>query len=880
MTSSEIREAFLRFFEGHGHTRVASSSLIPHGDPTLLFANAGMNQFKKAFLGEEVRPYSRAASCQKCVRAGGKHNDLENVGFTARHHTFFEMLGNFSFGDYFKEGAIEMAWEFLTRDCRLPPDQLWATVYYEDEEAARLWEKIAGLPPARIVGLGEKDNFWAMGDTGPCGPCSEILIDQGEAMACGPDCGIGKCECDRYLEIWNNVFMQFNRTPDGAQNPLPKPSIDTGMGLERLCAVIQGVKSNFDSDLLRPVIARVEELAGRPYGPNPQENVAFRVIADHSRATTFLIADGVLPSNEGRGYVLRRIMRRAIRFGRVLNLKSPFLTRVGDKVVELMGDVYPELRSARQFLEQVVSGEEERFADTLDHGLKLLAEELGTLKAKKKEVLPGEVAFKLYDTYGFPLDLVQDALKEENLGLDVEGFEAHMRRQREASRQAWKGGLGEEIPPVYQELAGWEPTKFLGYDALQADSAILALILHDDHSEEAKAGTEVEVVTGATPFYGETGGQVGDTGWITGPGYKLRVTDTQRLPNDLIVHQGKVEEGVVKVNDPAVLSVDAERRRQIERHHTATHILQAVLQKHLGSHVKQSGSLVAPERLRFDFTHFQAISAQELEEMEHDLNAAIAENLAMETKRMPLAQALESGTMALFEEKYGDEVRVVAIPGLSRELCGGTHVHRTGDLGLCKITSEASVAAGIRRLEAVCGPAAIHLMQEMARELDQAAGLLKGSRGDVLSRIEKLLKRQKELEKEVEALKGRLATAQAKDLMEEMREVDGVKVLALEVDAADPKSLREYAVKFLDRLKSGIVVLGSAAGAKAMLIALVSKDLTKRFPAGEIIKELAPIVGGSGGGKPDMAQAGGPDKAKIAAALQQAYEVVGKKAKQ
>jgi alanyl-tRNA synthetase len=879
MTSREIREAFLRFFERHGHTRVASSSLIPQGDPTLLFANAGMNQFKKTFLGEEARPYTRAASCQKCVRAGGKHNDLENVGFTARHHTFFEMLGNFSFGDYFKEGAIEMAWELLTRDYKLPPERLWATVYHEDEEAARLWEKIAGLPRERIVGLGEKDNFWAMGDTGPCGPCSEILLDQGEAMACGPDCGIGKCECDRYLEIWNNVFMQFNRAQDGALNPLPKPSIDTGMGLERLCAVIQGVKSNFDTDLLRPIIARVEELSGRAYGREAQENVAFRVIADHARATTFLIADGVLPSNEGRGYVLRRIMRRALRFGRILNLKTPFLPKVSEKVVELMGEVYPELPGARAILAQVVTNEEERFADTLDHGLKLLAEELEAMKAKKREVLPGEVAFKLYDTYGFPLDLVQDALKEEGLGLDLEGFEAHMRRQREASRQSWRGGLGEEVPPVYQELAEWEPTKFLGYETLKADSTILALIRHDTHGTQAAAGEEVEVITGATPFYGETGGQVGDSGWITGPGYKLKVTNTQRLPNDLMVHQGVVEEGVVKVNDPAVLSVDAERRRQIERHHTATHILQAVLQKHLGDHVKQSGSLVAPERLRFDFTHFQAISAQELEQIEHDLNAAIAENIAMETKRMALAQALESGTMALFEEKYGDEVRVVAIPGLSRELCGGTHVSRTGDLGLCKITSEASVAAGIRRLEAVCGPAAIHLMQEMTRELDQAAGLLKGSRGDLLGRLEKLLKRQKELEKEVEALKGRLASAQAKDLLEEVRDIDGVKVLALEVQAADPKSLREYAVKFQDRLKSGIVVLGSAAAEKAMLIAMVSKDLTKRFPAGEIIRELAPVVGGSGGGKPDMAQAGGPDKAKIPAALKQAYDVVARRAK-
>jgi len=879
MTSREIREAFLHFFEGRGHTRVASSSLIPQGDPTLLFANAGMNQFKKVFLGEEVRPYTRAASCQKCVRAGGKHNDLENVGFTARHHTFFEMLGNFSFGDYFKEGAIEMAWDLLTRVYKLPAERLWATVYHEDEEAARLWEKIAGLPPERIVGLGEKDNFWAMGDTGPCGPCSEILIDQGEAMACGPDCGIGKCECDRYLEIWNNVFMQFNRSADGVLNPLPKPSIDTGMGLERLCAVIQGVTSNFDTDLLRPVIGRVEELSGRAYGRDAHENVAFRVIADHARATTFLIADGILPSNEGRGYVLRRIMRRALRFGRILNLKTPFLPRVSEKVVGMLGEVYPELKAARPMLAQVITNEEERFADTLDHGLKLLAEELAALQAKKETVLPGEVAFKLYDTYGFPLDLVQDALKEEGLALDYEGYEAQMGRQREASRQSWRGGLGEELPQVYQELSGWEPTKFLGYDTLEADSAILALIRHDTHGAQAAAGEEVEVVTGASPFYGETGGQAGDTGWISGPGYKLKVTNTQRLPNDLIVHQGVVEEGVIKVNDPAVLSVDGERRRQIARHHTATHILQAVLRKHLGDHVKQSGSLVAPERLRFDFTHFQAISAQELEQMEHDLNAAVAENQPVETRRMALAQALESGTMALFEEKYGDEVRVVAIPGLSRELCGGTHVTRTGDLGLCKITSEASVAAGIRRVEAVCGPAAVNLMQEMTRELDQAAGLLKGGRGDLLGRLEKVLKRQKELEKEVETLKSRLASAQAGDLLEQVRDIEGVKVLALKVDVSDPKGLREFAVKLQDRLKSGIVILGTAVGDKAMLIALVSKDLTKRFPAGEIIRELAPIVGGSGGGKPDLAQAGGPDQDKIPAALEQAYEVVAKKAK-
>ncbi len=879
MTSREIRETFLRFFESQGHTRVSSSSLVPAGDPTLLFTNAGMVQFKKVFLGEDPRPYTRAASSQKCVRAGGKHNDLENVGFTARHHTFFEMLGNFSFGDYFKEGAIEMAWELLTRHYNLPADKLWATVFREDEEAARLWEKIAGLPPARIIGMGEKDNFWAMGDTGPCGPCSEILIDQGEAMSCGPECGIGKCECDRYLEIWNLVFMQYNRTADGVLHPLPKPSIDTGMGLERLCAVIQGVKSNFDCDLLRPVIAGLEALAGQAYGASDTQNVPFRVIADHSRATAFLIADGVLPSNEGRGYVLRRIMRRAIRFGRLLNLPTPFLSKVCDRVVEHMGEIYPELRQMHHIMTQIVTGEEERFADTLDYGLKLLGEELDYLKSHSLKILPGEVAFKLYDTYGFPLDLVQDTLREQDLVLDLEGFEEHMRAQREASRQSWKGGPGEEIPLVYQELAEWPPTQFLGYEAMEGDSTILALIVESGHNSQAEAGEEVEVVTGATPFYGESGGQVGDTGLISGDGWRIGVFNTQKLPNDLIVHQGKVESGIVHVNDPAHLAVDAARRRRIMRHHTATHLLQAVLRRHLGDHVKQSGSLVDPERLRFDFTHYQAITPEELESIELDLNEAVAANLPVHTDKMSMTEALEHGATALFEEKYGEEVRVVAVPGVSQELCGGTHVERTGDLGLCKVTSEASIAAGIRRIEAVCGVEAVRLTQEQARELDQAATLLKGSRGDVLNRLEKTLERQKKLEKEVAALKGRLAAAQARDLLDRVRRVDGIPVLALKVEAADPKSLRDYAVKFQDKLKSGIVVLGSDAADKAMLIALVSKDLTKRFPAGEIIKAIAPIVGGSGGGRPDMAQAGGPDKEKLPAALEQAYEVIAQKAK-
>ena len=880
MDSRTIRETFLRFFESRGHTRVFSSSLVPAGDPTLLFTNAGMVQFKKVFLGEDPRPYTRAASCQKCVRAGGKHNDLENVGFTARHHTFFEMLGNFSFGDYFKEEAIEMAWELLAEHYRLPQERLWATVYQEDDEAARLWEKIAGLPPERIIGLGEKDNFWAMGDTGPCGPCSEILLDQGEEMACGPECGIGKCDCDRYLEIWNNVFMQFNRTADGVLHPLPRPSIDTGLGLERLCAIIQGVRSNFDCDLLRPVIGRTEELSGKTYGgKNDLENVAFRVIADHSRATTFLIADGVLPSNEGRGYVLRRIMRRAIRFGRLLSLPTPFMGKVCQQVVELLGEVYPELMETRQFLARVVAGEEERFADTLDYGLKLLGEEVDYLKQHRLKILPGEVAFKLYDTYGFPLDLVQDTLREENLVLDLEGFEEHMRRQREASRQAWRGGAAGEVPPIYQELAQWPPTHFLGYEALSGDSTILALITHESHHEQAEPGEEVEVVTAATPFYGESGGQVGDTGVISGDGWRIRVTDTQRLPNDLFVHQGVVEEGMVKVNAEAHLEVDAARRRKILRHHTATHLLQAALRRRLGEHVKQSGSLVSPERLRFDFTHFKAITPEELERIELEINEAVAENLPVLTDRLSMAEALARGATALFEEKYGEEVRVVAVPGLSQELCGGTHAERTGDLGFCKITSEASVAAGIRRIEAVCGPEAVQYIQAEEDLLLRVAKYLKADRSNLLAQLEKRLKREKDLEKELEALKGRLAAAQAGDLLDQVREIEGVPVLALEMEAADPKALREFAVKLQQRLKSGIVVLGAAAGEKAMLIALVSNDLTKRFPAGEIIKAIAPAVGGRGGGRADMAQAGGPDVAGIPRALEQAYEVVGKKAK-
>jgi alanyl-tRNA synthetase len=878
MNSRDVRNTFLSYFNSQGHTVVPSSSLVPHGDPSLLFTNAGMVQFKRTFLGEEQRPYNRAASSQKCVRAGGKHNDLENVGYTARHHTFFEMLGNFSFGDYFKEGAIRMAWELLTEKYNLPKDRLWATVYHDDDEARELWQKIANLPPERIVGLGEKDNFWSMGDTGPCGPCSEIIFDQGEALACGPDCGIGVCECDRYLEIWNLVFMQFNRTAGGVMSPLPKPSIDTGMGLERLTAVLQGVHSNFDTDLIRPIIGRVEDLAGLAYGADDSKSVAFRVIADHARATAFLMADGVLPSNEGRGYVLRRIMRRALRYGRLLDLKTPFLPAVTQKVVELMGDIYPELMEAKSLIDQVVTNEEERFAETLDHGLKLLSEEVSTIRGQGGQMLPGAVAFRLYDTYGFPLDLVQDALREEGLDLDIPGYEEHMQVQREASRASWQGGGAGELPAVYQELDGQSPTEFLGYKTLSAESPIQFLIKVDARVDRAKAGDQVEIITTATPFYGESGGQVGDTGVINGEGFTVEITNTLRLPNDVFVHQGLVKDGEVTVGALAHLEVDAARRRAIARHHTTTHILQSVLQRELGGHVKQSGSLVAPERFRFDFTHFAAITPEELEKIELELNHAVVENLPVETNVMSMAQALSSGAMALFEEKYGDQVRMVAIPGVSKELCGGTHVSRTGDIGLVKIITEAGIAAGIRRIEAVCGLEALKLVREEEQELTQAAGLLKAGRGEVLERLTKVLKRTRDLEKEVTALQGRLTAVQAGDLLEQVRQVDGVSVLALEVEAGDPKGLREFGAKLVNRLKSGIVVLGGRSEDKAMLIAMVSKDLTSRFNAGEIIRELAPVVGGSGGGRADMAQAGGPDKEKLAAAIQQVLPLIEKKA--
>src|SRR3989339_330705 len=738
ITSREIRETFLRFFESQGHTRVASSSLVPAGDPTLLFTNAGMVQFKKVFLGEDPRPYTRAASSQKCVRAGGKHNDLENVGFTARHHTFFEMLGNFSFGDYFKEGAIEMAWELLTQHYKLPADKLWATVFHEDEEGARLWEKIAGLPPSRIIGLGEKDNFWAMGDTGPCGPCSEILIDQGEAMSCGPDCGIGKCECDRYLEIWNNVFMQYNRTADGVLTPLPKPSIDTGMGLERLCAVIQGVKSNFDCDLLRPVIAGIESLCGKAYGASEQQNVPFRVIADHSRATAFLLADGVLPSNEGRGYVLRRIMRRAIRYGRSLGLKKPFLNGVIEAVIAEMGEAYPHLHGARELLVKVVHNEEVRFLETLDNGLAMLHQEMGRLQDSGEKVVAGEFIFKLYDTFGFPVDIVKDIAIEKGMLADEAGFNAAMEVQRKQSKKSWKGAsLAEMGPGVRALLDQGVRSRFVGYETRHHRGAISGLISESGESlEQAGTGEQISLVFPETPFYAESGGQSGDRGMIIGPQGKARVGNTVAVGEGLILHQAEVIEGSLALGETVELKVAEGQRRRTDGNHTATHLLQAALREVLGEHVKQAGSLVNPQRLRFDFTHFSPLTREEIGRVEKIVNEGIRANAQVATAVLDREEASRGGATALFGEKYEAKVRVVSVGEISKELCGGTHVSATGESGLFKILSENGIAAGVRRIEAVTGAGAMERFQQVEMQLAMLAAKLKTSPEELAGKVE------------------------------------------------------------------------------------------------------------------------------------------------
>ncbi|MGB5748596.1 MAG: alanine--tRNA ligase [Desulfobacterales bacterium] len=872
MTGNDIRKRFLGYFAKHNHRIVRSSSLVPQEDPTLLFINAGMVQFKRVFLGEDKRDYVRATTSQKCVRAGGKHNDLENVGYTARHHTFFEMLGNFSFGDYFKEGAVELAWDLLTNGYGLPADKLWASVYLDDDDAYNLWHKNIGLPEDRIVRLGEEDNFWSMGDTGPCGPCSEILIDRGEEFGCGrPECTAG-CDCDRYLEIWNLVFMQFNRDASGKMTPLPKPSIDTGLGLERMVSIIQNVPTNFDTDLIRPIIAKTEELAEKHLGESPETDVAMKVIADHSRAAAFLIGDGIMPSNEGRGYVLRRIMRRAIRYGRNIGLNRPFLSETAKVVFEIMKPAYPELSEASAFITSIIKNEEVRFLETLDTGMKVLNDTLADIRARGQNQVPGDVIFKLYDTFGFPVDIVQDVVRDEKMGLDMAGFDQAMDAQRARSRSV---AALDSISEAYKSLSaqGIKP-KFVGYDSLSGDSKILVMVADREEITEAVEGQKIEIVTESTPFYAESGGQVGDSGTIIGENLELAVLDTVKDPTGLIIHKGRVISGSVRKGDAVSLKVDGAKREATALNHTATHILHAVLRQVLGDHVKQAGSMVAPDRLRFDFSHFSLIDADTLETIEGLVNRRIRQNIPTEIVEMDAEDAFKSGATALFEEKYGDRVRVVSLTEFSKELCGGTHTARTGNIGLFKIVSESSIASGVRRIEALTGKSALTFIQQTARVLNATAHLLKDKARAVPARVKKMQTDIKAFEKEVEQLKTRLATEASEASPEAVRSIDGIKVMAQKVSVETPAALRNLADQLKNKIQSGIVVLGSTAGSKAMLIVVVTQDLTDRYHAGNIIKQVAAEVGGRGGGRPDMAQAGGDQPENLDKALARAYEVV------
>jgi len=886
MTGNEIRKMFFEYFRSADHQIVRSSSLVPQDDPTLLFTNAGMVQFKRIFLGEEKRDYTRAATSQKCLRAGGKHNDLENVGYTARHHTFFEMLGNFSFGDYFKEKAIFYAWDFLVDKLGLPPEKLWVSIYLDDDESYEIWKDTIGVPADRIVRLGEKDNFWSMGETGPCGPCTEILIDRGEETGCETDACMVGCECDRYLELWNLVFMQYNRDAEGTMNPLPKPSIDTGMGLERITSVIQDVATNYDTDLFLPIIGAVESLSGMKAAESRKTGVAMKVIADHSRAAAFLIGDGVLPANEGRGYVLRRILRRAIRYGRSLSLTEPFLYKVVEPVFEIMKEGYPELAEEAPFIINVCKNEEIRFFETLDNGLKVLDEALGRMEAENRNTVPGELIFKLYDTYGFPVDIVADIVREKQFDIDMAGFEAAMARQREQSRSvAAFSGISE----AYREFSASmdRMPEFTGYNRTEDESVVLLLVSDDRAVAQASAGTDIEVVTERTPFYAESGGQVGDSGVIRSENndFEIAVEDTFKDPTGLIIHRGKVVSGTVSQGAAVRLRVDGEKRDATAANHTATHLLHHALRKVLGEHVRQSGSYVGPDRMRFDFTHFSPLSAEERERIEALVNRRIRENVPVETAEMDADEALKSGAVALFEEKYGERVRVVSLESFSRELCGGTHAGRTGDVGLFKVLSETGIASGVRRIEAVTGEGALAHVQHADRLLWDAARLFKDRPEALPERIENLLSSHRSLEKSVEQLKLKLASASAGlssagDGKGDVRSVNGIKVVAKTVEADNPGALRNLADRFRDNLQSGIVVLGAPGDKKAMLVVVVTKDLAGRFHAGEIIKAIAPEVGGGGGGRPDMAQAGGSRPENLDKAMEKALAVIEQQASQ
>ncbi len=875
MDSREIRQKFLDYFKARGHEIVESASLIPKDDPTLLFTNAGMVQFKRSFLGEEKRGYSRAVTSQKCVRAGGKHNDLENVGYTLRHHTFFEMLGNFSFGDYFKEEAITWAWELLTDGYGLPEEKMYVSVYKDDDEAYRIWEEQIGIPAQRIVRLGEKDNFWSMGDTGPCGPCSEILIDQGPSLGCGkPGCGPG-CDCDRYLEIWNLVFTQFNRNHDGTLNPLPKPNIDTGMGLERLAAVVQGVTSNYETDIFIGLISSIQDLSQKAYNKDERQDIAFRVISDHARSTAFLIGDGIIPSNEGRGYVLRRIIRRAIRFGQVLGLNDPFFHIICRKVIDTMGKDYGELTGSRSLIDGIVCSEEKRFADTLHYSMKVLDEEIRKLKAGVSNTIPGEMAFKLYDTYGLSVDIVEDVARVEGLHVDIKGYEKAMSIQRSLSQQAWKGSE-EEIPKAFRNLLSRGlASNFTGYKTTVSTAKVVALLVDGKEVLSVKEGTQAEIVLEQTPFYGKAGGQTGDTGWILHNGTKFHVTDTLKFDQDLIIHQGLLEKGTISIGDELEACVDAEKRNATELNHSATHLLHAALREVLGDHVKQAGSFVSPDRLRFDFSHFTQVPHEKLREVELLANRHIRDNLEVCITEMSKEAAMETGAMAIFEERYGDTVRLVRIgDGVSIELCGGTHTKRTGNIGLLRIINESSVAANVRRIEALTAEPALIYSQGQEMELRYAGSALKATPDKVVKRVERLLKENRDKDREMQSLKARLISNKSEELLSGVKEINGISVIARKLDADSTKELREYADKIKDKLKSGIILVGTRTQDRAILTCVVTKDLVDRFKAGDIISQLSVVVGGKGGGRPDMAQGGGSKPEKLDNALQGLYDLI------
>ncbi|HEX5764980.1 MAG TPA: alanine--tRNA ligase [Woeseiaceae bacterium] len=853
MTSNELRLAFLEFFRSRGHEVVPSSPLVPGNDPTLLFTNAGMVQFKDVFLGQDKRRYDRAVTAQRCVRAGGKHNDLENVGYTARHHTFFEMLGNFSFGDYFKSQAIAFAWEFLTKDLGLPPERLWITVFEDDDEAAAIWLNEVGIDPQRFSRLGAKDNFWAMGDTGPCGPCSEIFYDHGPDVPGGPP-GSPDEEGDRYVEIWNLVFMQFDRSGSGEMTPLPKPSVDTGMGLERMAAVMQGVHSNYEIDLFANLI----EATAKILGVANDGSSSLNVVADHIRACAFLVTDGVLPGNEGRGYVLRRIIRRAIRHGKKLGATESFFHRLVGPLCKEMGDAYPELVKARAHVEKVLAKEEARFAETLDQGMQILEDAIAGLQGKE---LPGDVVFKLYDTYGFPVDLTADVARERGLVVDEEGFEAAMMAQRDRARAASK--FGSEASSSIQVD---EQSEFSGYDRIKEESTVEALLREGQRVEVLEDGEHGAVVLASTPFYGESGGQVGDTGVLEGDHGSFVVDDTQKS-GKAILHLGRVQLGKLQVGDRITGRVDGERRGRIVLNHSATHLLHAALRKILGEHVMQKGSLVAPDRLRFDFSHYEALSPEQVQQIEKLVNDQIRRNTAAETNVMNYNDALASGAIALFGEKYGDEVRVMRLGDFSVELCGGTHVKSAGEIGVFKITSEGGVASGIRRIEAVTGKGALEWIDENQQALENVASLLRTQRSQAPAKVEQLLKRTRKLERELATTRQQLASGNTVRVEENIIEVEGIKVLASRMDGADAKTLRAAIDKYKDRLQNAVVVLASVENGKVRLAAGVTKNNLDRVRAGDVIRPVAEQVGGRGGGRPDFAEAGGSNPEALDAAL-------------